>query len=199
MIRPACPHENSLVEDEKEAPSVDPPTFEELGVSAELRAAIEALGWEQPTPIQVKSIPTGLAGTDLVGIAQTGTGKTGAFMLPALERIETGGGLQVLVLCPTRELAQQVCDDTEELSKGTRIRAASIYGGVAYDPQLKALKEGFEVITATPGRFLAHLGRGRVNLKNVRTLPPADRGCIAGSPQEPTDDALLGHHASRRA
>jgi ATP-dependent RNA helicase RhlE len=165
------------VEDEKEAPSVDPPTFEELGVSAELRAAIEALGWEQPTPIQVKSIPTGLAGTDLVGIAQTGTGKTGAFMLPALERIETGGGLQVLVLCPTRELAQQVCDDTEELSKGTRIRAASIYGGVAYDPQLKALKEGFEVITATPGRFLDHLGRGRVNLKNVRTfvLDEADR------------------------
>jgi ATP-dependent RNA helicase RhlE len=177
VIRPACPHENSLVEDEKEAPSVDPPTFEELGVSAELRAAIEALGWEQPTPIQVKSIPTGLAGTDLVGIAQTGTGKTGAFMLPALERIETGGGLQVLVLCPTRELAQQVCDDTEELSKGTRIRAASIYGGVAYDPQLKALKEGFEVITATPGRFLDHLGRGRVNLKNVRTfvLDEADR------------------------
>ncbi len=165
------------MEDQKEALPEIPPTFEELGVSAELRAAVEAMGWEQPTPIQVKSIPTGLAGSDLVGIAQTGTGKTGAFMLPALERIETGGGLQVLILCPTRELAQQVCDDTEELSKGTRIRAASIYGGVSYDPQLKALKEGFEVITATPGRFLDHLGRGRVNLKNVRTfvLDEADR------------------------
>ncbi len=165
------------MEDQKEALPEIPPTFEELGVSAELRAAVEAMGWEQPTPIQVKSIPTGLAGADLVGIAQTGTGKTGAFMLPALERIETGGGLQVLILCPTRELAQQVCDDTEELSKGTRIRAASIYGGVSYDPQLKALKEGFEVITATPGRFLDHLGRGRVNLKNVRTfvLDEADR------------------------
>lgn len=152
-------------------------SFEDLGVSDALRASIEAIGWELPTPIQIKSIPTGLAGSDLVGIAQTGTGKTGAFMLPALERIETGGGLQVLVLCPTRELAQQVCDDTEALAKGTRIRAASIYGGVAYDPQLTALKEGFEVITATPGRFLDHLGRGRVDLKNLRTfvLDEADR------------------------
>ena len=163
--------------DENKEESSNPPTFEDLGVSEALRASVEALGWEQPTPIQIKSIPTGLAGSDLVGIAQTGTGKTGAFMLPALERIETGGGLQVLVLCPTRELAQQVCDDTVELAKGTRIRAASIYGGVAYDPQLAALKEGFEVITATPGRFLDHLGRGRVNLKNVRTfvLDEADR------------------------
>ena len=165
------------MEDENKERSADPQTFEDLGVSEALLASIEALGWEQPTPIQIKSIPTGLAGNDLVGIAQTGTGKTGAFMLPALERIETGGGLQVLVLCPTRELAQQVCDDTEALARGTRIRAASIYGGVGYDPQLTALKEGFEVITATPGRFLDHLGRGRVNLSNLRTfvLDEADR------------------------
>jgi len=165
------------VEDETTEESQQPQTFEDLGVSDALRASVEALGWEQPTPIQVKSIPTGLAGRDLVGIAQTGTGKTGAFMLPSLERIETGKGLQVLVLCPTRELAQQVCDDSEALAKGTRVRAASIYGGVGYDPQLKALKEGFEVITATPGRFLDHLGRGRVDLKNVHTfvLDEADR------------------------
>ena len=165
------------MEDQEKEESPEPQSFEDLGVSSALRASIEAIGWHTPTPIQTKSIPTGLAGKDLVGIAQTGTGKTGAFMLPALERIEAEGGLQVLVLCPTRELAQQVCDDTEALAKGTRIRAASIYGGVAYDPQLKALKEGFEVITATPGRFLDHLGRGRVNLKNVRTfvLDEADR------------------------
>ncbi len=165
------------MEDENKEQSSSPQTFKDLGVSEALRASVEALGWEQPTPIQIKSIPTGLAGADLVGIAQTGTGKTGAFMLPALERIETGGGLQVLVLCPTRELAQQVCDDTEALAKGTRIRAASIYGGVGYELQLTALDKGFEVITATPGRFLDHLGRGRVNLKNVRTfvLDEADR------------------------
>jgi len=165
------------VEDETKEQSSEQQTFEDLGVSRALRASIEALGWEVPTPIQIKSIPTALSGTDLVGIAQTGTGKTGAFMLPSLERIEMGKGLQVLVLCPTRELAQQVCDDTEALAKGTRVRAASIYGGVGYDPQLTALKEGFEVITATPGRFLDHLGRGRVDLKNVRTfvLDEADR------------------------
>ncbi len=164
-------------EDETKEQSSEQQTFEDLGVSRALRASIEALGWEVPTPIQIKSIPTALSGTDLVGIAQTGTGKTGAFMLPSLERIEMGKGLQVLVLCPTRELAQQVCDDTEALAKGTRVRAASIYGGVGYDPQLTALKEGFEVITATPGRFLDHLGRGRVDLKNVRTfvLDEADR------------------------
>ncbi|MEE3184662.1 MAG: DEAD/DEAH box helicase [Gemmatimonadota bacterium] len=165
------------MEDKTKEESQQPQTFEDLGVSDALRASVEALGWEQPTPIQVKSIPTGLAGSDLVGIAQTGTGKTGAFMLPSLERIETGKGLQVLVLCPTRELAQQVCDDSEALANGTRVRAASSYGGVGYDPQLKALKEGFEVITATPGRFLDHLGRGRVDLKNVHpfVLDEADR------------------------
>ena len=169
--------EDQKKEQSPEPQAPEPQTFQDLGVSDALRAAVEAMGWEAPTPIQIKSIPTGLAGSDLVGIAQTGTGKTGAFMLPALERIETGGGLQVLVLCPTRELAQQVCDDTEELAKGTSIRTASIYGGVGYDPQLTALKEGFEVITATPGRFLDHLGRGRVDLKNVRTfvLDEADR------------------------
>ena len=145
-------------------------TFEDLGVSEALRAAVEALGWETPTPIQVKGIPAGMAGGDIVGIAQTGTGKTGAFMIPCLERIEAGQGLQVLVLCPTRELAQQVCDDTAALSKGSQLRSASIYGGVSYGPQLEALEKGFEVISATPGRFLDHLGRGRVKLGAVRTL-----------------------------
>jgi len=145
-------------------------TFEDLGVSEALLAAVEALGWEQPTPIQVRSIPAGMAGGDIVGIAQTGTGKTGAFMIPCLERIEAGQGLQVLVLCPTRELAQQVCDDTAALAKGSQLRAASIYGGVSYGPQLEALEKGFEVISATPGRFLDHLGRGRVKLGAVRTL-----------------------------
>jgi ATP-dependent RNA helicase RhlE len=145
-------------------------TFEDLGVSEALLAAVEALGWEQPTPIQVKGIPAGMEGGDIVGIAQTGTGKTGAFMIPCLERIEAGQGLQVLVLCPTRELAQQVCDDTAALAKGSQLRAASIYGGVSYGPQLEALEKGFEVISATPGRFLDHLGRGRVKLGAVRTL-----------------------------
>ena len=145
-------------------------TFEDLGVSEALRAAVESLGWERPTPVQIKGIPEGLEGHDIVGIAQTGTGKTGAFMIPCLEKIEAGKGLQVVVLCPTRELAQQVCDDTHALAKGTSIRAASIYGGVSYGPQLDALESGVEVITATPGRYLDHMGRGRIKMGNVRTL-----------------------------
>ncbi|MBT8403491.1 MAG: DEAD/DEAH box helicase, partial [Gemmatimonadetes bacterium] len=120
-----------------------PPTsFADLGLSEAVLAAVEALGWSQPTPIQIQAIPPALAGRDVVGIAQTGTGKTGAFMIPALEQIEAGGGLQVLVLAPTRELAQQVSEDTAALSKGTSIRTASIYGGVKYGPQLEALAEG---------------------------------------------------------
>jgi ATP-dependent RNA helicase RhlE len=140
-------------------------------------AAVEALGWTVPTPIQTKAIPPAIAGKDVVGIAQTGTGKTGAFMLPALESIKAGGGLQVLVLAPTRELAQQVADDAAAMSKGTSIRTASIYGGVKYGPQLEALSEGYEVIAATPGRFIDHMRQGRVDLTTIRffILDEADR------------------------
>jgi ATP-dependent RNA helicase RhlE len=156
---------------------VEPVTFQDLGLSRERLAAIEALGWKTPTPIQRKAIPAGLAGSDVVGIAQTGTGKTAAFMIPALERIEVGKGLQVLVLCPTRELAQQVAEDTDALSKGTPIRTEAIFGGVAYQSQIDALEKGFEVIIATPGRFIDHMQSKRVDLSAVRylVLDEADR------------------------
>jgi len=144
--------------------------FRELDLSDERLAAIEALGWVEPTPIQWKAIPPGLEGVDIVGVAQTGTGKTGAFMIPCLETINAGAGLQVLVLCPTRELAQQVSEDTEALAKGTAIRSASIVGGVSYGPQEKALKEGVEIIVATPGRLIDHMSKGRVDLGGLRTL-----------------------------
>ncbi len=152
-------------------------TFADLGLSPERLAAVEALGWTSPTPIQAKAIPHGLAGKDVVGIAQTGTGKTAAFMIPGLERIKAGGGLQILVLCPTRELAQQVSDDTIELSKGTSIRSEVIHGGVGYGPQIQALEQGFEVIVATPGRFIDHMESGRVDLSKLdyMVLDEADR------------------------
>jgi len=151
--------------------------FQTLGISEERLAAIEALGWTEPTPIQEKAIPEALKGRDVVGIAQTGTGKTGAFMIPTLERIEAGKGLQALVLCPTRELAQQVDEDTKGLAKGTRIRAAVIHGGVSYTPQNAALREGVEVIVATPGRFIDQMKRGNADLSRIRTfiLDEADR------------------------
>lgn len=152
-------------------------TFEDLGISPERLAAVEAIGWTEPTPIQAKAMPDGLEGKDVVGIAQTGTGKTAAFMIPALERLEAGQGLQVLVLCPTRELAQQVAEDTQALSKGTNIRTDVIVGGLSYGPQIKALEEGFEVIVATPGRFIDHMQSGRVDLSGVDyfVLDEADR------------------------
>ena len=148
----------------------DVTTFEELGLSDARLAAVEALGWTDPTPIQRKAIPPALLGEDVVGIAQTGTGKTGAFMIPALETVRAGGGLQVLVLCPTRELAQQVADDTRDLAIGTNLRVEFIVGGVGYGPQNDALAQGYEIIAATPGRFIDHMERGRVDLSNLRTL-----------------------------
>jgi ATP-dependent RNA helicase RhlE len=144
--------------------------FRELSLSDVQLAAIEALGWTEPTPIQWKAIPAALEGKDIVGVAQTGTGKTGAFMIPCLETIRAGGGLQVLVLCPTRELAQQVAEDTEALAKGTSLRAVSIVGGVSYGPQEDALSHGVEVIVATPGRFIDHMGKRRVDLSSLKTL-----------------------------
>lgn len=145
-------------------------TFTALGLAESRVAVLEAMGWSRPTPIQQQAIPPVLEGKDIVGVAQTGTGKTGAFMLPALEQIKAGDGLQILVLCPTRELAQQVMEETENLAKGTAIRASAIYGGVGYGPQLDSLDRGDEVIIATPGRLIDLMNRGKAKLKKVRFL-----------------------------
>lgn len=145
-------------------------TFQDLNLTDERLAAIEELQWSTPTPIQKKAIPPGLDGQDIVGIAQTGTGKTGAFMIPSIERIHAGSGLQVLVLCPTRELAQQVAEDAKELSRGGRLRVSSVVGGVGYGPQIEALASGYEILSATPGRFNDHLERGNVDLSGIQVL-----------------------------
>ncbi len=145
-------------------------SFGEMNLSPGARAAVEALGWREPTPVQRQAIPPGLKGRDIVGIAQTGTGKTGAFLLPALERVAPGGGLQVLVLCPTRELAQQVFGEAVALSRGSTLRCACIVGGVGYGPQRAALETGAEIISATPGRFIDHMRRGQAELGRVRVL-----------------------------
>ena len=144
--------------------------FSAFGLSALRLAAVEALGWTRPTSIQQQAIPLVAGGRDVVGIARTGTGKTGAFMLPALETLEEGAGLQVLVLCPTRELAQQVCEDTDALAAGSSVRSVAIHGGVAYGPQLDALARGDEIVVATPGRLIDLQQRGKAKLKGVRLL-----------------------------
>ena len=145
-------------------------SFAGMGLSSETLAAVEALGWREPTPVQRRAVLPGLEGRDIVGIAQTGTGKTGAFLLPALERVVPGEGLQVLVLCPTRELAQQVLGEAVALSRGSTVRCACIVGGVGYGPQRDALETGMEIISATPGRFIDHMRRGQVDLRRVRVL-----------------------------
>ncbi|MEX2528874.1 MAG: DEAD/DEAH box helicase [Gemmatimonadota bacterium] len=163
---------------EREVENVEQePTFQALGLSQERLAAVEALGWDTPTPIQWKAIPEALKGKDIVGIAQTGTGKTGAFLLSGMEQITAGGGLQIMVLCPTRELAQQVADDARMLSMGTTLRAADIVGGMAYGPQEDALRTGVEIIAATPGRMNDLIEKGTADLGKVKIfiLDEADR------------------------
>ncbi|MDH4045114.1 MAG: DEAD/DEAH box helicase [Gemmatimonadota bacterium] len=146
--------------------------FTALGLAPELVRALEEQQYESPTPIQKKAIPVGLAGHDVVGSAQTGTGKTAAFLLPILQRLREGpnGALRALVLVPTRELAEQVVERAQAYGKYTDVRAAPIYGGVPMEPQIRALKDGVEIIVATPGRLLDHMGRGRVDTSAIEAL-----------------------------
>jgi len=149
-------------------------TFDELGLHPDLTKAIRDLGYIRPTPIQSQAIQPAMNGSDIMGSAQTGTGKTAAFALPLLHRLLTqpraGQGARALILTPTRELAQQVTDDFKALGKHTKIRAAPIYGGVGMGPQLHALRTGVEIIVATPGRLLDHMGRGAAAFRQVEAL-----------------------------
>jgi ATP-dependent RNA helicase RhlE len=152
--------------------------FSAFGLNPQILQGVRAMGWTQPTPIQLRAIPLLLAGRDVIGSAQTGTGKTGAFALPILQRLgESGGRTRVLVLEPTRELAAQVETAFRDLSRFTRIGVAVVYGGVGYGQQTEALRAGVDVVVATPGRLLDHLQRGNCRLDQVRhvVLDEADR------------------------
>ncbi len=154
-------------------------SFEALGLKPELLRAVAERGYTEPTPIQVQAIPIGLDGRDLVGSAQTGTGKTAAFMLPILQRLDNGknGTLRALVLVPTRELAEQVLQSANAYGRYSPLRATAIYGGVPMDPQTRALARGVDIVVATPGRLLDHMGRGHVDSTKleVLVLDEADR------------------------
>ncbi len=145
-------------------------TFDKLITTPALLRAIQEQRWTAPTPVQAQAIPLAREGRDLVGIAQTGTGKTGAFLLPALERQVHKEGLHTLVLCPTRELAQQVAEDARVLARHTELWVGEIYGGVPLAPQIRDLRAGFDLIVATPGRLIDHLERGNVDLSEVEVL-----------------------------
>ena len=146
--------------------------FSELGLSDALQQAIGRLGYEKAAPIQAEAIPLILAGHDVVGQSQTGSGKTAAFSIPAVEFVDPKNrGVQAVVLCPTRELAVQVSEEIYKLSAIKRgIHSVPIYGGQSYDRQIRALKQGVQIVIGTPGRVLDHMERGTLKLGGVRMV-----------------------------
>ncbi|MGK3123068.1 DEAD/DEAH family ATP-dependent RNA helicase [Candidatus Pantoea formicae] len=147
-------------------------TFSDLGLNADILESLNGMGYEKPSPIQAECIPHLLAGRDVLGMAQTGSGKTAAFSLPLLNNIDpTVRAPQILVLAPTRELAVQVAEAMTEFSKHMRgVNVVALYGGQRYDVQLRALRQGPQVVVGTPGRLLDHLKRGTLDLSNLRGL-----------------------------
>ncbi len=180
---------------------MDTPPFSELGLPDALLAAIETLGYERPSPIQAMSIPPALLGKDLVGLSATGSGKTAAFTLPALAKLDVKQAYpQVLILCPTRELAVQVCEEVHRLgAKMQGLHATPVYGGAPIDRQLRALRSGAQLVVGTPGRLLDHLRRGSFDASRIKMaiLDEADRMLDMGFKDE-MDELLAALPADRQ-
>jgi ATP-dependent RNA helicase DeaD len=155
-----------IIEPDKKLPDF---AFDQL--PEPLRGTVQRIGWPRPLLVQVKAIPYLLAGRDLIVQSRTGSGKTGAFLLPALMRIDAGAPYcQLLVLAPTRELALQVYGEAQRLAEGTGVRSVAVYGGVGYGPQIEAFEKGAHVVVGTPGRILDHLSRRKLVLDRLRFL-----------------------------
>ncbi len=159
-------------------------SFTQFSFDPRIADAIKQIGYTVPTPIQQQGIPVVLEGRDMLGLAQTGTGKTASFLLPLLQRLTLGrkGRIRGLILAPTRELAEQIHQTTVDLAKGTGVRSISIYGGVGKNAQVGALRRGAEIVVACPGRLLDHISGGTINLSGVEmlVLDEADRMCDMG-------------------
>ncbi len=159
-------------------------SFEQFSFDRRIAAGVKSIGYRTPTPIQKEAIPVVLQGRDILGLAQTGTGKTAAFVLPILQRLSQGprGKVRALIVAPTRELAEQIHQETVKLARDTKIRSVTIYGGVSKGPQLAALRRGVEIVVACPGRLLDHVDAGAMNLGHVEVLvlDEADRMCDMG-------------------
>jgi ATP-dependent RNA helicase RhlE len=147
-------------------------SFISFNLHPQIMAGVKALGYEKPTPIQSEAIPHVLTGHDVIALAQTGTGKTAAFVLPIIERLMKGqrGDIRALIIAPTRELAEQTNEAIVGLGRKTGIRSATIYGGVSMKPQMQKLRAGVDIIVACPGRLLDHIGQGTIRLSQVETL-----------------------------
>jgi len=180
---------------------MDTPPFSDLGLPDELLAAIETLGYERPSPIQFMSIPPALLGKDVLGLSATGSGKTAAFTLPALAKLDVKELYpQVLILCPTRELAVQVCEEVHRLgAKMKGLHATPVYGGAPIDRQLRALRSGAQLVVGTPGRLLDHLRRGSFDPSRIKMaiLDEADRMLDMGFKDE-MDELLAALPAERQ-
>ena len=147
--------------------------FSNFDFHPDVAAGVQALGYVSPTPIQEQAMPPVLAGRDVLGLAQTGTGKTAAFALPILERIgerTSKSRVRALIIAPTRELAEQTHVAFGELGQFTRVRSLTLYGGVSMSPQIRRLRQGVEVVVACPGRLLDHINHGNIDLGHVEVL-----------------------------
>ena len=149
--------------------------FTSFGLDGTILAGVRDAGYDRPTPIQVQTVPAAMQGRDVLGLAQTGTGKTAAFVLPILQRLSRAAPtgrrrVRALVVAPTRELAEQINDEFARLGRHTGLRSATVYGGVGFQPQVTALRGGADVIVACPGRLLDHVERGNADLGHVEAL-----------------------------
>ena len=146
--------------------------FEQFNFNKTILKAIKECGYTMPTPIQLEAIPKLLSNRDLLGLAQTGTGKTAAFVLPTLHKLQQGGTkkLRSLILTPTRELAEQVHENIQEMSKGTGLKSCTVYGGVSKNRQIHNLNKGVDIVVACPGRLLDHINGNSIDLSQIEIL-----------------------------
>ena len=184
--------------------------FKDFKFRPDVAAGIETAGYTKPTPIQAAAIPTVMKGHDVMGLAQTGTGKTAAFGLPILNRLSEGrrGQVRALIIAPTRELAEQIHGSIETLATKTGLKSITVYGGVNINPQINKLKRGADIVVACPGRLLDHIGQETINLRKLEVLVldeadhMFDMGFFArhqadteAHTREPPDAPVFSHHA----
>ena len=145
--------------------------FKDFGLDEQYLQAVEQLGFHQPTPIQQSAIPLMLEGIDVLGQAQTGTGKTAAFILPILQNTQPGiGYIQALILAPTRELTTQIAQEAKRIAQFSATRITTVYGGQSYDIQIRELKKGTDIVVATTGRLMDLIRKNMIDLTQVRYL-----------------------------
>ena len=174
--------------------------FQEFNFHPVIAASIKEAGYVTPTPIQQQAIPTVMLGRDVMGLAQTGTGKTAAFALPILNRLMEGprGQVRALIVAPTRELAEQIHESFVTLGKQTRLKSVTVYGGVNVNPQIQALKNGVEIVVACPGRLLDHIGQGTIDLSHLEVLVLDEADQMFDMGFLPDIRRILGHIPAKR-